>query len=69
MLGDAFDTALDYLVGLRSLGLNDTMVFGDYTLALAPLRGSGRRVGVTGERLHRTRERPRARFGRHEAMV
>lgn len=39
MLGDAFDTALDCLVGLRSLGLNGTMVFGDYTRRrLAPLQ-------------------------------
>lgn len=43
MLGDAFDTALDCLVGLRSLGLNDTMVFGDYTRRrLAPLQERAR---------------------------
>lgn len=43
MLGDAFDTALDCLVGLRSLGLNDTMVFGDYTRRrLAPLQEQAR---------------------------
>lgn len=43
VLGDAFDTALDCLVGLRSLGLNGTMVFGDYTRRrLAPLQERAR---------------------------